>query len=50
MGRAAREAYLARYTPEINYVQLIRIYREALSCYTIRKSSPLPYAQTRSGR
>ncbi len=50
MGRAAREAYLARYTPEINYVQLIRIYREARSCYPVRNATALPYAQTGSGR
>ena len=49
MGRAARQMYLSRYTPDINYVQLIRIYREALAFYATPQTTPLPYAQTRSG-
>lgn len=49
MGRAAREAYLSRYTPEINYGQIIRIYREALACTTALHDATLPYAQTRAG-
>lgn len=50
MGRAAREAYLSHYTPEINYVLLMRIYREALNSVSVTEASPLPYAQTRPGR
>ena len=49
MGRAAREAYLARYTPEINYTLLMGIYREAIGTVSVAQFSPLPYAQTRTG-
>jgi hypothetical protein len=31
MGAAAREAYLAKYTPATNYQMLIRIYEEAVN-------------------
>ncbi len=53
MGRAARQVYLERYTPETNYVQMIRIYREALASHaapSIPSATPLPYAPTRTGR
>ena len=52
MGRAARQVYLERYTPAINYEQMIRIYREALASTTVTSSSStaaLPYAPTRPG-
>ena len=53
MGRTARQVYLERYTPETNYAQLIRIYREALAGTAAASAptcSPLPYAPTRTGR
>ena len=62
MGRAARQVYLERYTPETNYVQMIRIYREALassaapsvpdasSAPSAPSDATLPYAPTRPGR
>ncbi len=59
MGRAARQVYLERYTPETNYVQMIRIYHEALagtaapsapSAPSASSATPLPYAPTRTGR
>ena len=31
MGRAAREAYVIRYTGERNYEQLLLVYEQALS-------------------
>ena len=55
MGRAAREAYLERYTPEINYEQMIRIYQEALASHAAHSAlrtsadTPLPYAPPRTG-
>lgn len=55
MGRAARQVYLDRYTPESNYVQMIRIYREALASHAAPSAPsapptiPLPYAPTRTG-
>ncbi|MEK0428193.1 MAG: hypothetical protein RL001_720 [Pseudomonadota bacterium] len=56
MGRAAREVYLERYTPETNYVQMIRIYHEALASRaapsgpSALSDAALPYAPTRPGR
>ena len=50
MGRAAHDTYLRCYTPETNYVLLMRIYREALASLPSAQSSPLPYAETRPGR
>ncbi len=38
MGRRARETYLAHYTPEKNYAQLMAIYREAIAA--VRKTVP----------
>ena len=52
MGRAARQVYLERYTPEINYERMIRIYREALASNTVTSTpstTALPYAPTRPG-
>lgn len=56
MGRAARDVYLERYTPETNYVQMIRIYHEALASRaapsdpSALSDAALPYAPTRPGR
>ncbi len=56
MGRTAREVYLERYTPETNYVQMIRIYHEALASRAAPLDPPalsdatLSYAPTRTGR
>jgi len=56
MGRTAREVYLERYTPETNYVQMIRIYHEALASRAAPSDPPalsdatLSYAPTRTGR
>ncbi|MFM8467143.1 MAG: glycosyltransferase family 4 protein [Oxalobacteraceae bacterium] len=56
MGRAAREVYLERYTPETNYLQMMRIYREALASRaapsgpSTLSDTALPYAPTRAGR
>ena len=50
MGQAAYETYLRCYTPETNYVLLMRIYREALASLQSTQPTPLPYAETRPGR
>lgn len=49
MGREARNAYLARYTPDINYSLLMRIYREALASAPTVEPTSLPYVETRPG-
>ncbi len=41
MGRAAWEAYLAHYTPERNYEQLLRIYRQAMATFPLHESPAL---------
>jgi len=42
MGRAARQAYLSRYTPDINYRLLMSIYREAVESMALIPSHALP--------
>ncbi len=43
MGRAAWQAYLAHYTPERNYEQLLRIYQQAIAATPLPAPSPLTY-------
>ena len=43
MGRAARQAYLTRYTPDINYRLLLDIYREAVDSMVRIPTSALPF-------
>ncbi len=43
MGRAAWETYLEHYTPERNYEQLMRIYRQAMAAAPLPDPPPLAY-------
>lgn len=43
MGRAARQAYLTRYTPDINYRLLMDIYREAVDSMVRIPTPALPF-------
>ena len=43
MGQAAWEAYLAHYTPERNYEQLLHIYQQAIAAPPLHYSPPLAY-------
>ena len=43
MGRAAWHAYLAHYTPERNYAQLMRIYRQAMAAIALPGPPALTY-------
>jgi len=42
MGQAARQAYLTKYTPDINYHLLMTIYREALQSLKSTTAQALP--------
>ena len=46
MGRAARQAYLSRYTPDINYRLLMSIYREAVESMARIPSHALPFKRS----
>jgi len=46
MGRAARHAYLSRYTPDINYRLLMSIYREAVESMARIPSHALPFKRS----
>ncbi len=46
MGREARQAYLSRYTPDINYRQLMSIYREAIESMTRIPTHALPFKRS----
>ena len=46
MGRAARQAYLSRYTPEINYRLLMTIYREAVESMARIPTHALPFKRS----
>lgn len=46
MGRAARQVYLSRYTPEINYRQLMSIYREAVESMARIPTHALPFKRS----
>jgi glycosyltransferase involved in cell wall biosynthesis len=46
MGRAARQAYLSRYTPDINYRLLMTIYREAVESMTRIPTHALPFKRS----
>ncbi len=43
MGRAAWQTYLAHYTPEHNYEQLMRIYQQAIAASPLPDPLPLAY-------
>jgi glycosyltransferase involved in cell wall biosynthesis len=43
MGRAARQTYLSRYTPDINYCLLMDIYREAVESMLCIPTHALPF-------
>lgn len=46
MGRAARQAYLSRYTPDINYCLLMSIYREAVESMARNPKHALPFKRS----
>ena len=46
MGREARQAYLSRYTPDINYRQLMSIYREAIESMARIPTHALPFKRS----
>jgi glycosyltransferase involved in cell wall biosynthesis len=46
MGRAARQAYLSRYTPNINYQLLMNIYCEAVESMARIPSHTLPFKRS----
>lgn len=46
MGRAARLAYLSRYTPDINYRLLMTIYREAVDSLVRIPTHALPFKRS----
>ena len=46
MGREARQAYLSRYTPDINYRQLMSIYREAIESMAPIPTHALPFKRS----
>jgi glycosyltransferase involved in cell wall biosynthesis len=46
MGRAARHAYLSRYTPDINYRLLMSIYREAIESLARIPTHALPFKRS----
>ena len=46
MGRAARQAYLSRYTPNINYQLLMSIYHEAVESMARIPSHTLPFKRS----
>ena len=46
MGRAARQVYLSRYTPEINYRQMMSIYREAVESMARIPTHALPFKRS----
>jgi glycosyltransferase involved in cell wall biosynthesis len=50
MGMAARKHYLASYTPERNYQQLIQIYHEAVDSAPLPLTTNLTHAETRDSR
>ena len=50
MGMAARKNYLASYTPERNYEQLIQIYHEAVNPAPLPLTTNLTHAETRHSR
>jgi glycosyltransferase involved in cell wall biosynthesis len=50
MGMAARKNYLASYTPERNYQQLIQIYHEAVDSAPLPLTINLTHAETRDSR
>jgi glycosyltransferase involved in cell wall biosynthesis len=46
MGQAARQVYLSRYTPDINYRQLMTIYREAVESMARIPTHALPFKRS----
>jgi len=46
MGRAARHAYLSRYTPDINYRLLMSIYSEAVESMARNPTHALPFKRS----
>ncbi len=50
MGMAAYQDYLARFTPEHNYEQLMRIYDDALASLPLPAIDTSNYAEARAGR